>query len=385
MVGSNFSLPILLEQLLIIVHQMKCAASWRYQQRLLCLADKHATEPRGKIGSGTSRRQQHPKNGAPRSSSAGEPSGGKNSRTSASATNVTSVAPVTLNLAGSSLKRVDFSERLRLREVRWDGTIRDSVARPPPPPAASGENATFSIPATVVDAPSSLSSFSSSSVSRPVDSFSTLTDSRALRETEIRFLNDYFVEQERPQGRIAARLTHVQVEVPGGSGHEHAKGVQRGHEVVGVRDREDRVSSRGIVGGRGAASGHGGGDGGGAAFLSRDQPVGACANMINSDSERPTVRRDGGGEWGEAAGGPSEASSGASSSRMQKIKRTLKDLPNDECEFGSYLFTSTLVFILVVCFCWFSTDSRRCSCFIETMFMAERVCILTSPWQLPTF
>ncbi|PVD22238.1 hypothetical protein C0Q70_18046 [Pomacea canaliculata] len=197
------------------------------------------------------------------SSSAGEPSGGKNSRTSASATNVTSAAPVTLNLAGSSLKRVDFSERLRLREVRWDGTIRDSVARPPPPPATSGENATFSVPATVADA----------SVSAR-------------------------------KGESAARLTHVQVEVPGGSGHEHAKGAQRGHEVVGVRDREDRVSSRGIVGGRGAASGHGGGDGGGAAFLSRDQPVGACANMINSDSERPTVRRDGGGEWGEAAGGP---------------------------------------------------------------------------------
>ncbi|XP_025112042.1 uncharacterized protein LOC112574895 isoform X1 [Pomacea canaliculata] len=35
-------------------------------KRKISRLDKHATEPRGKIGSGTSRRQQRPKDGAPR-------------------------------------------------------------------------------------------------------------------------------------------------------------------------------------------------------------------------------------------------------------------------------------------------------------------------------
>nr|KAG5710505.1 hypothetical protein BaRGS_013151 [Batillaria attramentaria] len=98
---------------------------------------------------------------------------------------------------GGSPKRVDFNERLRLREVKWDGTYRDSVTRP--------DNNDSTSLLTTATAPSSIYFEGGSS---------TLTDSRTIRETEIRFLNEHITESLQRQDRAEVLgQTEVVVEV----------------------------------------------------------------------------------------------------------------------------------------------------------------------------
>ncbi|XP_046543379.1 uncharacterized protein LOC124253615 [Haliotis rubra] len=91
-----------------------------------------------------------------------------------------------------SPKRVDFSHNLHLREVNTDGTYLDSVAHQESSTASSAQS---------------------------LDVQSTLTDSRAIRETELRFLNDHIPSSRTYQDVRwdGTRLSRVNVQVPTGT------------------------------------------------------------------------------------------------------------------------------------------------------------------------
>ncbi|XP_052092556.1 centrosome-associated protein 350-like isoform X2 [Mytilus californianus] len=92
-------------------------------------------------------------------------------------------------------KRVDFRDKQELREINPDGTYTDL-------PPGQYNNLTFLRPN-----------------SPPNSVQTTLTDSRAIRETEIRFLNEPTSHTPHDQRRVGTenRLTHVDVMVPGAS------------------------------------------------------------------------------------------------------------------------------------------------------------------------
>ena len=147
------------------------------------------------------------------------------------------------------------------------------------------------------------------------DTLDTITDSQALRETEIRFLNDTYLTDAltAPDARTdhhyrqrAPRLTHVDVDLPG----SRVKDTKRGcdGEVKDTRTRSE---------GHGRPVSPGGGDHG----MSRPE-------------------RGAGGDMGDSSGGDSEkgavggvdCAARPRNSRMHKIKRSLKDLPHDDSE-----------------------------------------------------
>ncbi|XP_071097553.1 centrosome-associated protein 350-like [Haliotis cracherodii] len=127
-----------------------------------------------------------------------------------------------------SPKRVDFSHNLHLREVNTDGTYLDSVAHQESSTASSTQS---------------------------LDVQSTLTDSRAIRETELRFLNDHIPSSRNYQDVRwdGTRLTRVNVQVPTGTmrngrtrtenlpnnfGSEHSEGgLDRRREDYGKQKR----------------------------------------------------------------------------------------------------------------------------------------------------
>ena len=221
----------------------------------------------------------------------------------------------------TSPKRVDFSQRLRLREVKWDGTYRDSVTQNayPPPAAASLDYPYPSSTSLASAASASLAASSSSSAAVGLlDPQSTLTDSRAIRETEIRFLNDsYVTEPLRQQDRLEAqqqrqrhrgpRLTRVDVDLPG-SGSRSTDG-PGGH--AGEWERRGREARH--------RDGYG-------------VPFPADRGRDMSAPDRGATR-----DMGDASGGGSghgaEGPARGVSARMQKIKKSLKDLPQDDSEY----------------------------------------------------
>lgn len=88
---------------------------------------------------------------------------------------------------------MEFRERQELREINPDGTFTDV-------PAGQYLNSTYVRP------------------NSPQNSIqTTLTDSRAIRETEIRFLNEPTSQAPNDQRRVMSdnKLTHVDVTVPG--------------------------------------------------------------------------------------------------------------------------------------------------------------------------
>lgn len=98
-------------------------------------------------------------------------------------------------------KRVDFRDKQELREINPDGTYTDL-------PPGQYNNLTFLRPN-----------------SPPNSIQTTLTDSRAIRETEIRFLNEPTSHTPHDQRRVGTenRLTHVDVMVPGAAKSSSAK------------------------------------------------------------------------------------------------------------------------------------------------------------------
>ncbi|KAL8608224.1 hypothetical protein ACOMHN_016679 [Nucella lapillus] len=241
------------------------------------------------------------------------------------------------NKAATSPKRVDFSKRLRLREVCWDGTYQDTVAHKPQASAQSlgyPSHPSFASTTTTNNTTTTTtfaSSSSSSAVADRADSQSTLTDSRALRETEIHFLNDTYAteaiqsrqphldahpssSQQRPRH---PRLTHVDFDLPrsrSGSPLQEVPFSSRGagHAEVG---RESRTRPYGVSGSGDVVMSGGGGGGGFGGDMGDYSSSGDSERGAAGGVERPS-RSDGGG--------------GGSNSRIQKIKKSLKDLPGDD-------------------------------------------------------
>ncbi|XP_012936216.1 protein naked cuticle, partial [Aplysia californica] len=117
-------------------------------RRKLCrLEDKHNDEDSGQSGKRGSHRNSEP---GSRSSARGRETQQQQQRQH--------------GMREDSPKRVDFSRTHQLREVNWDGTYQDSLAFP-----------------------ADLGSSNSGHTSNNVDS--TLTSSRDIRETDVRFLN----------------------------------------------------------------------------------------------------------------------------------------------------------------------------------------------------
>ena len=227
----------------------------------------------------------------------------------------------------TSPKRVDFSQRLRLREVKWDGTYRDSVTQNAyPPPAAASLNYPYPSSTSLASAASaSLASSSSSAAVGLLDPQSTLTDSRAIRETEIRFLNDsYVTEPLRQQDRLEAqqqqqrhrgpRLTRVDVDLPGS----------------GSRSRDGPGGHAGEWERRGREARHR--DGYGVPFPA-DRGRDMSAPDRGATRDMGDASGGGSGPPGAGAVGGAEGSPRGVSARMQKIKKSLKDLPQDDSEY----------------------------------------------------
>ncbi|XP_076454897.1 centrosome-associated protein 350-like isoform X2 [Babylonia areolata] len=207
------------------------------------------------------------------------------------------------NQHNHSPKRVDFSKRLRLREVRWDGTYQDSVAhKTRPEPLADP------YPSSII---SSDPHGDPDRDGDPAGSSSTLTDSRAVRETEIRFLNDTYLTQpllHHPHPHPHPKLTQVDVDVPGS------------RSKVGVKDR-----------GVARHTGHGG---------RRDPGQDVRTRTLQGASSVPGDRMNSAADMGDhssggdsdrgAVGGAERPPRGGTNSRLHKIKKSLKDLPDKD-------------------------------------------------------
>lgn len=209
----------------------------------------------------------------------------------------------TLTRVANPSRRVDFSERLRLREVKWDGTYRDSVAN------------NFSI-----------ADDSNSAASGDSNPQSTLTDSRAIKETEIRFLNDFVLgERERRHDR-APRLTRVDVDLPGAGSTALTGVLSRPRDPPAEKSPEKRVSD--------------GSNKYGLPVSLQQQHAQYDKNMnINGIVEGPLGARGNGEDEKRGAARDGMSKNSGTDTRKQKIKKSLKDLPQDDgkCIFNRFV------------------------------------------------